>query len=181
MPKPLPSIVKQYKHKTIYGSIPGRQSTGVYLNEGDVYTILATGRVDRGENVQVRFVGAAGPYFVSMVGKNLYFIATGSGMSARTITSSYSGNLYLGILDGGIDLYGRSIQPHRYEDNTGSFSVDIIVWEREDYIQITDFFEKMKQKDPENKAVADALYDAIRQKEIYLAKAKASRRISRDR
>ena len=32
-------------------------------------------------------------------------------------------------------------------------NLDIIVWRKEDYIQIADFFEKMKAKDPKNKAI----------------------------
>ena len=46
------------------------------------------------------------------------------------------------------------------KDNEGAFRVDIIVWQREDWIQITDFFEMMKAKDPDNRAITDALEQA---------------------
>ena len=55
--------------------------------------------------------------------------------------------------------------------------MDIIVWHREDYVQIADFFEEMKGKDQDNKAVIDALAQAITYKEIFQAKAKASKEI----
>lgn len=83
----------------------------------------------------------------------------------------------MGIIDGDVGRYGEPLWPQRYRDNAGSFSVDIIVWEREDYVQIADLFEKMKKRDPENKAIADALFQANRRKEIYLAEAKASKEI----
>jgi hypothetical protein len=55
--------------------------------------------------------------------------------------------------------------------------VDIIVWEREDWVQIADFFDRMKEKDPNNKAIVDALAQANRRKEIHLASEKASKEI----
>jgi hypothetical protein len=175
MPKPLPPIVKQYKHKTIRGNIPGMQSTGVYLNEGDFYSILATGKISLG-------LGRAdfGPWsgwFTARIGKNYHFPAIVGGYYASTHTALDSGKLYLGIVDGRVTNYGEPRYPQWYRDNSGSFSVDIIVWEKEDYVQIADFFEKLQQKDPENKAIADASRLAVAMKKIYLAEAEASKEI----
>jgi len=47
MPKALPPIVKQYKHMTLTPA-PGMRNTGIYLNKGDLYSILATGSIDMG-------------------------------------------------------------------------------------------------------------------------------------
>jgi len=182
MPKSLPPIIKEYKHITLYGNRPGMRNTGIYFNEGDLYSILATGSIDvwprrapplykyhdvRPEN---------GWPLMARVGKNLTFNPLWGSKSVQTY-STYSGNLYLGIKDGDVDVYGRPLNPKYYDDNIGSFSVDIIVWEREDWVQIIDFFEKMKEKDPTNKAIIDALANANRYKELYLAKAKASKEI----
>ena len=46
MPKSLPPIVKEYKHITLYGNYARMVNTGLYLNEGDIFSILATGSVD---------------------------------------------------------------------------------------------------------------------------------------
>jgi hypothetical protein len=161
MPKPLPPIVKQYKHKTIYGSIPGMQRTGVYLNEGNLYSILATGTIDISPGVGggLKIAPSSGR-FIARIGKNYYFLPT-YGSNAFTTRTQDSGRLYLGIKDGRVTRYGEPLWPGSYGDNSGSFRVDIIVWETDDYVQVADFFEKMKEKDPENKAVADALYDAM--------------------
>lgn len=174
MPKPLPSIVKQYKHKTIYGSFPGMQNTGIYLNEGDLYSILATGKISLGPR-SVEF----GPWtglFTARIGKNYHFLPL-LGVYASTNTADDSGILYLGIIDGGMNRYGEPLRPKRYRDNSGSFSVDIIVWKTKDYVQIADFFEKMLEEDPGNKAIADAFNYAVAFKKIYLAEAEAAKEI----
>jgi hypothetical protein len=177
MPKPLPPIVKQYKHKIVHGNVPGMQNTGIYLKKGDIYSILATGSIDtwptgpRGHDV-----GPGDGRFIARIGKNIIFHPMVWPI-VGTQTADDSGRLYLGITDGKVNRYGEPYRPEWYKDNIGSFSVDIIVWERENYSQIADLFEKMKERDPENKAIADAFFQANRQKEIYLAQVKASKEI----
>jgi hypothetical protein len=184
MPKPLPPIIKEYKHITLYGNRPGMRNTGIYFNEGDVYSILATGSIDvwsRGAPPLYKYHDVRpenGWPLMARFGKNLTFNPLWGSNSVHTY-STYSENLYLGIKDGDVDVYGRPLNPKYYDDNTGSFSVDIIVWEREDWVQITDFFEKMKEKDPNNKAIIDAFNQANRYKEVYLAETKASKEIEK--
>ena len=182
MPKSLPPIIKEYKHITLYGNRPGMRNTGIYCNEGDLYSILATGSIDvwpRGAPPLYKYHDVRpenGWPLMARFGKNLTFNPLWGGKSVQTY-STYSGNLYLGIRDGDVDVYGRPLNPKYYNDNLGSFSVDIIVWEREDWVQITDFFEKMKEKDPTNKAIIDAFNQANSYKELYLAEAKTSKEI----
>ena len=45
-PKPLPPIVKEYKHVTVTGGTPGMKKTGIYIEDGDAYSMLATGSID---------------------------------------------------------------------------------------------------------------------------------------
>ena len=47
MPKSLPSVIREYKNIPLSPSVPRMQDTGIYLNEGDYYSILATGSTDR--------------------------------------------------------------------------------------------------------------------------------------
>jgi hypothetical protein len=183
MPKPLPSIVKQYKHKTLLGNVPGMQNTGIYLNQGDLFSILATGSIDiwpLGTRYISHDVRPGHGRFIARIGKNSYFPAV-FGDNAGIHTADNSGKLYLGIADGKVDRYGQPYRPELYEDNYGYFNVDIIVWKTDDYVQVADFFEKMKQKDPENKAIIDAFNDVNMRKEIYLAEVKASKEIEETR
>jgi hypothetical protein len=114
---------------------------------------------------------------MARIGKNSYFTPIISTRHGSTNITRESGKLYLGIRDGKVDRYGRPFNPEYYRDNIGSFSVDIIVWEGEYYVQIVDFLEKMKEQNPNNQAIADACDDAITQKVIYLASQETSKEI----
>ena len=157
MPRPVPPIIKEYKHLTISG-YKNLKHTEIYINKEDIYSILVTGKISNpyqdasNWTLQAR-IGKENP---NLLPRFIYNTYTGR--------SHYSGYLYVGTEVG---KYFQGI--------TGSFSVDIIVWEREDYVQIVDFFDKMKEKDPTNKAINDALYEANSQKTIYLASKKASK------
>ena len=176
MPEVLPPIVKEYKHMMLYGQTPGMQNTGIHLNEGQPYSILATGSIymnDQYPNVRPK----DGWPLMARVGKNLYFRPFYSRASGVITLAGHSGTLYLGIRRGTVNPYGEPDHPEYYRYSTGSFSVDIIVWERKDYIQIADFLENMKEKDPTNEAVTDALSLAEIYKPIDLASQKASQEI----
>lgn len=157
MPESLPPMIKEYKHLTISG-YKNLKHTGIYINKEDIYSILVTGKISNpyqdasNWTLQAR-IGKENP---NLLPRFIYNTYTGR--------SQYSGYLYVGTE---VEKY--------FQDITGSFSVDIIVWEREDYVQIADFFEKMKEKDPTNKAINDAFYEANSQKMIYLASKKASK------
>ena len=73
------------------------------------------------------------------------------------LTAPISGNLYVGS-------YARSL-----DDPIG---LDIIVWKEKDWPKIAHFIQQMKDKFPENQLIENALDNANRSKEIYLAKVK---------
>ncbi len=77
-------------------------------------------------------------------------------------TAPLSGNLKIGSY-------------HR--NRKDSIGVDIIVWQKKDWPQIVDFFKIIAESTPENTQIANALSDAKRYKEIYLAEMKTSREI----
>lgn len=77
-------------------------------------------------------------------------------------TAPISGNLKIGSY-------------HR--NRKDSIGVDIIVWQKKDWPQIVDFFKIIAESTPENTQIANALSDAKRYKEIYLAEMKTSREI----
>ena len=176
MPEVLPPIVKEYKHMMLYGQTPGMQNTRIHLNEGQPYSILATGSIymnDQYPNVRPK----DGWPLMARVGKNRYSRSFRGGHSGSITRAYHSGDLYLGIKRGPVNPYGEPDHPEYYRHSTGSFSVDIIVWEKEDYIQIAGFLGVMKGKDPKNEAISDALSLAEIFKPIYLASQKATQEI----
>lgn len=44
--RPLSDSIKTYETIKFYGNIPGMKNTGIYLDEGDRFSILATGSID---------------------------------------------------------------------------------------------------------------------------------------
>jgi len=173
MPKPLPSIVKQYKNIKVWAANPDMRNTWIHINEGEAFSILATGSINIGQGLGLKYDLDIKPedgwFLRARIGmKSIFFSALSYGYSASTHKSYNSGYLYLGIRDGPMDIYGRSLSPKAYKDNRGFFSVDVIVWKKEDYVQIADFFERMKEKVPSNKPIVDAANEANKLKEIYL-------------
>lgn len=185
MPKPLPSIIKEYKHVILYGGAAGMKNTGIHLNDGDTYSILATGSIDYWPGPS-----APGNYkwhdvrpelgwpFMARIGERYAFRPFARGGNSYTDTTyDASGNLYIGYKAGPVDLYGKPERWNYYRDDSGYFSVDIIVWAEKDYTQIVDFFEEMRKKDPQNVAIQDALQRADKYKEWYFASLKTTEKI----
>ena len=77
MPESLPSSIKSYKHFTLWAGNPGMKGTGVHLNKGDTYTVLATGSMDycRGGGCEYRDVRPEhGWPLVARIGGANYFV-----------------------------------------------------------------------------------------------------------
>jgi hypothetical protein len=142
MPKPLPPIVKEYKHLSVYPDTHPID-TGIYLNKEDLFSILATGEVSFYWGKRQHKVDAISG-LLSQIGDSEVFPPL-SRSTGLVIKSKYEGKLYLNV-------YGTY--------RGGHFDVDIIVWEKEDYAAIIGFLENMKQKNPDDKVVGAALFQA---------------------
>ena len=179
MPTQLPSIVKEYRHITIPGNHPGMVGTGMELKMGEPYTLLAEGVVDVYPRVGVRKSPADGILYLK-VGKSGTFPALQGGSTAKTMEAIASGELRLGMGDGGVGFRpdGTPRYPHYYKDNVGSLGVDIIVWKSADYVQIAGVLENLYGKDPRNQSLQDALKEANTLKGYQLASEKTSKQIS---
>jgi hypothetical protein len=156
MPERLPSSIREYKHISLTGNTPHMADTGIHLNDGDLYSILATGKIDLNPNGKQNIVKPE-EY------RRLLLKIGDSAISfplyqenGITQLSTFSGNLFLGLRDGIVNRYGKPRNPEWYYDNKGLFSIDIIVWETNDWSITEKFFERMKLKSPDNKAIADA-------------------------
>lgn len=151
MPESPPPIVRYYKHITLYGNSPGMLNTGIYLNQGDLYSILAEGTVRLHPGRRT----SPSERLYTIIGKSHYFPALPSGIHTTISASDYSGNLYLGILDGGFTANGNALNPDRYKDNSGSFRVDILVWESDDILQIENFLVELDKRNPGNQTLSE--------------------------
>ena len=176
MPERLPANVKAYKGIVVPGNYPGLMGTGVRLNEGEPYTVLATGVVDRYPRHSARISPGDGALF-SKIGNGGTFPALSSGANAHTTDAIGSGELHLGISDGGFRIDGTPKTPHYYRDNEGFFSVGVVVWKRKDYALIADSLEVLKKRDPENRSIHDALKEVNAYREYQLASEKTSKQI----
>jgi hypothetical protein len=179
MPESMPPIIKEYKRVTILAGDIGMKSTGIYLEKGDAYSILATGIVYwrlRRFTREVR--PEMGWPFMARIGDNAKFHPF-DGDNGITTTSYQSGNLYVGYRLGAVTPLGEVVYPPGFAITSGSFSVDIIVWQKLDWDQIADFFATLNAKDPGNNAVQDALADAETYKSVSLSEEKAKKEIAK--
>jgi hypothetical protein len=192
LPKPLPPIIKEYKHTTIVGGNPGMKNTEVYLAPGEIYSILATGSIDYWRSGAANFPGAQAPPgfkyhdvrpelgwpLIVRVGEQsaFYPFYNRNGFSRM---SYQSGPIYLGYRSGPMSAYGVPRNPDEYRDDRGEFSVDIFVWKEADWVQIADFLSQVVRKDPGNKPVADAHEEAERYASIARAEKLAKKEIEK--
>jgi hypothetical protein len=178
MPESLPSIVKEYKQVTISGSVPGLQSTGVFLTEKDLFSVLGTGTVWLHPARSDLTIGPESDLFYAKIGKQGKLFQPTFWAKGGIGRADAEGLLCLGIREGQVRYEdGSPYNPEYYENNSGSFNVDIILWTKEDYGQIVEFLEKMKARDPQNNAVADVLERARLNREFQVASVKATKQI----
>lgn len=161
MPETPPPIIKAYKHFVVSGGQSGLRNSGIYLNKGDLYSILATGAINmcpRSNSCAFNNENPATPgqFLISRIGDGQYFTrgSYGYGGYGDVSENFYSGFLYLGY------------QAKYPEDDRGAFNIDIIVWTKEDYSAIYDFFKAMEERNPDNKALESALYQAEHRKRL---------------
>lgn len=179
MPQPLPPIIKEYKNVTIFGRQIGMKNTGVYIQAGNAYSILANGSMDFGmySSFQLPVTPELGWPIMVRIG-DAYKFHPLQGTNSATATSKLSGNIYVGYKRGPVSRKGEPLNPSYYGHTKGSFNVDIIVWEKLDWVQIADFFSEMNEKSPGNEAIMDALAEAESYKSLYFSTEKARKEIA---
>ena len=191
MPKPLPSIVKEYKSITVAGGTPGMQNTGIYLESGDTYSILATGHIDYwpalGSNPKYpprpgflyhNVRPEMGWPLIVRIGEN-FTSSPFHGTNGISQVNIVAGRLYMGYRNGPMTTTGEPKVPDYYRNNRGAFHIDIIVYKEADWIKITDFLSQLILKDPDNKALAEAHRDAERYASIARAEQLAKKEIEK--
>jgi hypothetical protein len=177
-PKNLPPAIKAYKHLILSGGTVGPKDTGVYIENDDFFTIMATGSIDycRGHCKWSNVRPELGWPLIARIGEDSRaYPPIIRGYNSASIRSFASGNLYLGYRSGDLTREGKPITPEYYNDDTGTFIIDIIVWEDRDYDQILDFLAKMKIQKPDSKALSETLTYFENYKDIYITHQQARR------
>ena len=153
-PEGVPAYVKQIQSVRV-SSRYERVETEVELAAGSLYTIMAKGRVyfeptDSGHAPgDPRFVKTIGkgprtPVFLNEVGDT--FVAIGGG------------RLSLGFVD------------RDYRDNLGYFDVIVVAWATDDYSQVAEFLQKLRERYPEHPGITQAYMRADKVRDLSAAR-----------
>ena len=177
--EPLPEIVKIHKSLLLRAKSVGLFNTGIYLEKDDFFTILATGAINMSPRGAMHiYTPEHGWPVMARIGKDGYvFQPIFWGSTSGTRSSSTAGELYMGYRTGQVDSRGIPLNPEYYQDDTGGFTVDVIVWKRENYVQIYEFLKEMNARDPQNEAVADAKRYAEAYKNIQVHRAQVAKKV----
>jgi len=170
MPQVLPEIVRDYKSVTVRGSYAGMRGSGITVNKGDAFTILAKGEIYYSSQ---RFSFPIGS-LMYRIGDEYHLRWWGE----HVIVSDATGSLYLGYADGPVKSDGEPLFPNYYWDNQGSFTVDIIVWRREDPTRQAEFMEDLKRMDPQNAELSYVAGVFQHLKEVHRAKQQATQEVA---
>jgi hypothetical protein len=183
IPDPPPPIVKTYRSVKLFAGNASMLNTGVHLEEGDVYSIFATGEMDycpKGGCGYRKVSPESGWSLVTRVGDGMYTSPYSHGGGSRNYAGE-TGDLFVGYRSGPLNLDGTPKHPRYYRDDLGSFTIDIIVWSREDYGAIVAFLEDLSRRDPENKSLTRGLLFVKHVANIYEKVQEASEEIKATR
>jgi hypothetical protein len=65
------------------------------------------------------------------------------------------GKIYLGYRGSEIDAHGESLRPKYFDDDSGSFEVDIIVWKKNEPCFVGKFLEEASKAQPKDKELKE--------------------------
>ena len=137
----IPPIVRQIKDIDLHFGEKEIDS-GIQLNRGDTVSILAKPQAASPSSTSRQTSPVA--QFMVWIG-NSFVTSVNSG---RTLVTPNSGRLILKIF-------------HGYNDNVASdLTFSIIVWENENFLEITNFLEELNRYTPNHPGIKAALYEA---------------------
>lgn len=107
----LPEIVKSHKSITLRARRAGMINTGVLLEQGDLYTILATGTIDMSPRGPInKYKPEDGWPVMARIGKDGFAMQPISrGANSSTRNSYTGGELYMGYRTGQVDSSGNPL------------------------------------------------------------------------
>ena len=153
--------IKAVNSVTVYAKNSRAVKTGVHVNKGDFYTLIATGYVgtSRMDRPSGGYPGQGPERKLDvMIDKELQIAPPIN----ATLASPIEGEISLVVFDRGFihELGYAKYNRQHYKDNTGSFAVTVIVWNTKNVDHIVAFFNKFKTLNPENDAVDELIAQA---------------------
>lgn len=165
MPQAMPDIVREYKSIKIHGFNTGLVKTGIQVNKGDYFTVMASGELRYFENWSKRFrsFGPEGTLYWK-IGENGKSYDYNFFIGGNSLTADKNGALLLGL----------NPAPTRY---SGSLTIEMIVWQKEDPVIIEKFFIEMLSKDPQNTTIKEFTDYFKAEREFFLAEQSAKKEL----
>lgn len=148
MPKPVPDIIKHYKSVKVWSGSAGMTRTGLEVNPGDHITILAKGTINLWPAKPKGYTFGPKALLVFLLGDNDHPVRQYRGAGLMEVKES--GDIYLGYRGSELNSYGRPLNPQYFNDDIGSFSVDIIVWKTNDPNLMIKFLEDASLAHPKD-------------------------------
>ncbi len=158
-----PSYVGVLKTVRVYGNQES-VDTGVDLTAGQLYSVMAKGRVfldtsDEGRDPNDR-------HFVKSIGNHVRTPVFGM-ETGETVVAISTGRLYFGIAD------------KSYKDNVGHFDVVVVTWKTDDYAQIAEFLQKLHERHPGHLGIKQAYVKAEKVSNLAAARMSTSLEIEK--
>jgi hypothetical protein len=192
--KPLPDMLKKYKSVKVVAGIPGMKDSGVKVEHGDFITILAKGMIDLWPSsstlssgttfhFSMRTTDQSYPEGYRLGPKRLLLIRIGERDPAELyrgpdiIEVSEGGKIYLGYRGSEVDSSGEPLRLKYFEDDAGSYEVDIIVWKKNDPVFVGKFLEEASKAQPKDKELKEIVQEFKKRQEILVGLQKKTKEI----
>ena len=186
MPKPLPDIVKSYKSVLVKSVLvdfrdPDMNNSGVEVGQEDFITILAKGMIDTwpssvasgsAPQVALRTIDQSYQEGFRLGPKRLLLIRIGERDPAEhykgpdIVEVFKEGKIYLGYRGSEVDSSGEPLKPRYFDDDLGSFEVDIIVWKKNDPVFLGKFLDEASKAQPKDKELKEIVQEFKKRQEV---------------
>ena len=167
MPKPLPDVVRNYKSVKVWSGSAGINRTGFKVNRGDYITILAKGTINVWPAKGKEYAYGPKALLVFLLGDNDYPVRQYRGPELMEVKEN--GDIYLGYRGSELSSYGRPYRPEYFNDDIGSFYVDIIVWKTNDPKLMIKFLEETSSAQPKDGDLKEIAQEFRWRQQGYLA------------
>jgi hypothetical protein len=165
---------KYYERITVYGSRPPWTKTNITAQKGDVIIFLASGEVSISPN---RPMYSAWKRLVYRIGKDMFPKPIYSYMDTFdfAVVAEDSGKLELAVPDW---RNHEKINYDWYQNNTGSFLVDIFVIDKKKEEIVPDLLNDLSQSNPQDHVFKNNVEKFISQSKFYFATKKTKKEIT---
>jgi len=168
--------IRSYKQLNVYASWPHFKKTGIFLDKGDLFSIIISGKINTNpRKYPNRWLGPASRLHM-MIDSNYYGYVPVNG----TRESKYRGEIKFYINDGHFNtLTGKAEKPEWFKDNKGKFELTIIIWRTNNWDKIIDTFANLKGINTGNELLKETYEQTQRFKDYYLARMEAEQELEK--